>query len=217
MVGFGPKVEGEGEKMTVANRRAREQSMRRELIVATAQQLFEEKGFDKTTVEEIAARAELGKGTIYSYFQSKEQIYVAILEKGLDLLKERMEAALQNPASALDALHKMFDVFIEYHRERKDFIETLFVQVDKQNLFHLSGLVGGLKSRAQVWVEQVAKVLHWGIERGEFKPVEVMKTAQIIVGMILGLIIQHETSQTSEEIPEFRNDLFALVLSGIKA
>ena len=203
--------------MTVAKRRAREQSMRRELIVETARQLFEQKGFDMTTVEEIAARAELGKGTIYSYFQSKEQIYIAILEKGMDLLKERMDEAMRNPASALDALHKMFDVFVDYHRERTDFVETLFVQVDKQNLFQLSGLVGGLKNKAMVWVELVAKVLRWGIERGEFKPVDVLKTAQIIVGMILGLIIQHETGQTSEEIPEYRDTLFQLALNGIKA
>lgn len=202
--------------MTVANRRAREQSLRRELIVATAQQLFEEKGFDLTTVEEIAIRAELGKGTIYSYFQSKEQIYIAILEKGLDLLKERMDAALENPVSPIDALHKMFDVFIKYHRERKDFVETLFVQVDKQNLFQLSGLVGGLKNKAADWAQQVAQVLEWGIERGEFKPVDVVKTAQVIVGMILGLIIQHETGQTTAAIPDYRDTLFELTLKGIQ-
>ncbi|HEY8464111.1 MAG TPA: TetR/AcrR family transcriptional regulator [Bacillota bacterium] len=202
--------------MSVAKRRARERKQRRELIIQTAQQLFEEQGFDRTTVEAIAARAELGKGTIYSYFQSKEQIYIAILEKGLDLLKERMDQALQNPASAIDALHKMFDVFIEYHQERKDFVETLFVQVDKQNLFKLSGLVGGLKNKASVWVEQVAKVLAWGIERGEFKPVDIFKTAQIIVGMILGLIMQHETGQTPEAILDYRDTLFQLVLEGIR-
>lgn len=54
--------------MTVAKRRERERLNRREMIIATAQRLFKKKGYELTTVEEIAAGAELGKGTIYSYF-----------------------------------------------------------------------------------------------------------------------------------------------------
>lgn len=203
--------------MTVAKRRAREQGLRRELILETARQLFETKGFDLTTVEEIAARAELGKGTIYTYFKSKEQIYIAILEKGLDMLKERMDLALQNPSSAVEALHRMFDAFVEYHEERKGFVETLFVQVDQQNLFRLSGLVGGLKNKASIWVESVAKVLQWGIDRGELKTNDVLKTAQIIVGMISGLIIQHEMGQTTGEICDYRAALFEMTLKGLQA
>jgi AcrR family transcriptional regulator len=202
--------------MTVAKRREREQSVRRELILATARRLFESKGFELTTVEEIAAQAELGKGTIYSYFKSKEQIYIAILEDGLDLLKERMETAVQNPVSARDALHRMFDVFVEYHQERKGFMESLFLQVDQQQYFRLGELAQGLKSKASVWVELVAKILHWGIERGELKPMEVVKTAQILIGMVLGLILQHEMGQYSGEISEYRETLLELVLEGIK-
>jgi TetR/AcrR family fatty acid metabolism transcriptional regulator len=202
--------------MTVAKRREREQSVRRELILATARRLFESKGFELTTVEEIAAQAELGKGTIYSYFKSKEQIYIAILEQGLDLLKERIEAVMQNPVSATDALHRMFDVFVEYHRERKGFLESLFLQVDQQQYFRLGELVGGLKNKALVWVELVAKILRWGIERGEFKQLDVHKTAQILIGMVLGLILQHGMGQYSGEISEYRETLLELVLDGIK-
>jgi AcrR family transcriptional regulator len=206
-----------GGQMTVAKRREREHNVRREQIIESARRLFEYKGFESTTVEEIAAQAELGKGTIYSYFKSKEQIYVAILENGLDLLKERMEKALADPTSAIDALHRMCDVFIKYHQEKKWFIESLFLQVDQQQYFRLGELVEGLKTKASVWLELVSQVLSWGIERGELKSVDVMKTAQIIIGMVLGLILQHEMGQYSGEISEYRAALFELVLEGIKA
>jgi AcrR family transcriptional regulator len=202
--------------MTVAKRRKREHSVRRELIIETARQLFEDKGFESTTVEEIAAKAELGKGTIYSYFKSKEQIYVAILENGLDILKERMEKALKEPTSAVNALHRMCDVFIEYHRERKWFMESLFLQINQQQYFRLGELVEGLKTKASVWLELVSQVLSWGIERGELQPLDVAKTAQIIIGMVLGLILQHEMGQFSGEIDEYRAALFKLTLEGIK-
>jgi AcrR family transcriptional regulator len=205
-----------GEAMTVAKRREREQSMRRELIMNTARQLFAEKGVDSTTVEEIAARAELGKGTIYSYFQSKEQIYIAILESGLDDLRERMDRAMENPASAVDALYKMYDVFIEFNRERKGFVESLFLQADQQSFFRLSGVVGGLKNRASVWNQLVAKVLQWGIERGEFKRLDVNKLAQVIVGMIIGLIIQNQIVPPDTGFDSFGDVMFEMTLEGIR-
>jgi AcrR family transcriptional regulator len=202
--------------MTVANRREREHSVRRELILETARSLFESKGFEQTTVEAIAAKAELGKGTIYSYFKSKEQIYIAILEQGLDVLKERMETALQHPVSATAALNRMFDVFVAYRQERKGFMESLFLQVDERQYMRMGELVGGLKSKAMTWVDWVARILNWGIERGELKPLNVMKTAQVITGMVLGLILQYEMGQYSGEISDYRCVLFELVLEGIK-
>jgi AcrR family transcriptional regulator len=203
--------------MTVANRRKREQNVRRKLILDTARTLFERDGFEATTVEAIASRAELGKGTIYSYFKSKEQIYIAILEQGLDLLKGRMEKALQDPVSATEALNRMFDVFVEYHQERKGFMESLFLQVDERQCFRVGELVGGLKSRASNWVDLVAKTLRRGIERGELKPLDVVKTSQVIIGMVLGMILQYEMGQYSGEISEYRGVLFELVLEGIRS
>ncbi|MGE5605066.1 MAG: TetR/AcrR family transcriptional regulator, partial [Bacteroidota bacterium] len=180
------------------------------------QGLFEKKGFEQTTVDEIAAVAELGKGTIYSYFKSKEEIYIAILEKRLDFLEKKMREAVANPESATDALYSLYDAFIEYHRERKGFIDTLFVQVDEQILYRLGGVVGGLKSKASVWMEIVGSMIQWGIERGEFCPIDVEKISKTIVGMILGLIVQFEMGQINEDLAGYRDAVFRLIFDGIK-
>ena len=52
-------------------------------ILDAAMKLFSERGFERTTVDEIATRANVGKGTIYLYFENKEQIFFAVLETGL--------------------------------------------------------------------------------------------------------------------------------------
>lgn len=202
--------------MTVSARRQREQQLRRETIIEAAQKLFEQKGFEQTTVDQVAALAELGKGTIYSYFKSKEEIYIAILEKKLDLLEEKMRAAVANPASAVDALYGLYEAFIEYHRDRKGFIDTLFVQIDDQILYRLGGVVGGLKSKASVWMEIVGNMIQWGIERGEFEPVDVERISKTVVGMILGLIIQFEMGQIKEDLVNFQDAVFKLIFDGIR-
>src|ERR1700693_2056602 len=56
-------------------------------IITAARKVFAEKGYVAATVDEIAARAALAKGTIYLYFESKEQIYNAVLADDLEALR----------------------------------------------------------------------------------------------------------------------------------
>ena len=52
-------------------------------ILKAAVDLISERGFERTTVDEIAARANVGKGTIYLYFKNKEEIFIDIIENGI--------------------------------------------------------------------------------------------------------------------------------------
>jgi AcrR family transcriptional regulator len=201
--------------LTVANRREREQQMRREVIMTAAQKLFSQKGFELTTVDEIAGEAELGKGTIYSYFKSKDEIYIAILEKGLDLLRERMNGVIAEGKSATETLYGLYDTFIQYHRERRGLIETLFVQVDEQIFLHLGDLVRGLKNKSSEWVEMVSRVLREGIAAGEFVDFDVDKMAKTIIGLILGIIIQYEMGRIGDDLDHYRESIFQLAMYGI--
>jgi AcrR family transcriptional regulator len=65
---------------TSLSRKERERIFRRKEIMDAAVRFFAEKGFNSTTLEEIAGSAEFGKGTLYNYFQGKEEIYSAIID-----------------------------------------------------------------------------------------------------------------------------------------
>jgi AcrR family transcriptional regulator len=79
--------------------------------------LFSEREFDRTTVDEIASLAGVGKGTIYLYFQNKEQIFMAIIEQGL----ENISQLLEEVANSSEEFPKRF-----YHLiyENLKFVET---------------------------------------------------------------------------------------------
>ena len=74
------------------NRKEREKHLRKSEIADAATFLFAKNGYDSTTLDDIAAKSEFGKGTIYNYFNSKEEIYDYIIEdifsSHLDLLKK---------------------------------------------------------------------------------------------------------------------------------
>jgi len=85
--------------LSTAERRAREKAQRRQEILDAARQEFFERGFHRPTVDDVAARAEVSKGTIYLYFESKEGILAHLLLEGLELLVEEMEGVC-NPDSS---------------------------------------------------------------------------------------------------------------------
>lgn len=202
--------------MSVAERREREQLMRREVILDAAGKLFEEKGYGPTTVDEIATLAELGKGTIYSYFKSKEEIYVALMEKNLSGLKERMNSVIKTSASAVDNLYGLYDTFISFHNENKGFVDTLLIQTDEQLFIRLGHLADGLRAKFTEWLDFVGSVLQKGVHQGEFTQMDVKKVAKIIIGIILGMIVENKMGQIDEDLTHYRASAFQLVLDGIR-
>jgi TetR/AcrR family transcriptional regulator len=98
--------------LTTAERRARERAQRRQEILDAARRVFFEHGFHRPTMDDVAAGAEVSKGTIYLYYESKEEILALLLLEGLDLLLDEMETAHAGaglaPEEALGALARAY-------------------------------------------------------------------------------------------------------------
>ena len=84
------------------SRKERERLFRKQEIIDASVKLFASKGFNNTTLDEIAASSEFGKGTIYNYFSSKEEIYSAIVEDVSKNLKQIINQADKTAESATD-------------------------------------------------------------------------------------------------------------------
>jgi AcrR family transcriptional regulator len=90
----------------------------REAISGVAEELFQEKGFAATTMDDIAQKASYSKATLYVHFKSKEQIYHYLQLKAMRMLYERIKTGLSFSSDALEqywALCKEFRTFSEEH------------------------------------------------------------------------------------------------------
>jgi AcrR family transcriptional regulator len=110
----------EERELSTAERRAREKAQRRREILDAARAEFFERGFHRPTVDDVASRAEVSKGTIYLYFESKEEILAHLLLEGLDLLLSEMDAAgdpevCPSAEAALRALAGAYLSFCQAH------------------------------------------------------------------------------------------------------
>ncbi len=97
--------------MTVANRRERERQERRSSILDAAEEVFRDKGFDHATMGDIARAAELSKGTLYLYFKSKDDLYIALSSRRAAEIVKRCEAAVGAAVSGVDAIRSMLDIY----------------------------------------------------------------------------------------------------------
>ena len=132
-------------------RKERERLYRRQEIIDASVKLFAGKGFNQTTLDEIAASSEFGKGTIYNYFSSKEEIYSAIVEdvsKNLNqIIQQANKAAESSPLFIKIYTRSLFnyclsnkEAFVLFVREIVPFTTDLFVLnrekiVRRQNSF----------------------------------------------------------------------------------
>ena len=79
--------------MGTTGRREREKAKRREDILQAARDVFFNEGSRRATIDDVAARAEVSKGTVYLYFESKEAILAHLVLEGLDILSGLLETA----------------------------------------------------------------------------------------------------------------------------
>lgn len=107
------------------SRKERERQFRRNDIISVAIKIFAEKGFNHTTLDEIAEISEYGKGTIYNYFDSKEDLYLGIIEKLFsDQLAEmeKLDTEVEDPR---EYLKKLTYSFVDYCLSNKDEFKLL--------------------------------------------------------------------------------------------
>ena len=72
--------------------RARRQARKRAQILEAASRIFARRVYHQVTMDEIARESHVGKGTLYRYFPSKEDLYLAIVDQAFELLIQRLEA-----------------------------------------------------------------------------------------------------------------------------
>lgn len=175
------------------NRRAGERQARRKTILDAAQEVFFEKGLMAATVDEIAARSGLAKGTIYLYFRSKEEIYASLMVEGTLLLKEAMEKAVRPALSAERLLERLQKVYAGFYRRHPAYFRILFLSSHPEIQAKVSEeMAERCMESGTACLDVVSGVIRRGMAAGEFRKVDPWGTAVILWAMVNGVILIYD-------------------------
>ncbi len=176
--------------MGLLERRVKEKDSRKKLILKSARALFFKKGFNKVTVDEIAKSAELGKGSIYLYFDSKEEIYAQILLSDIDNFNRRVSVLLEKGSSATDLLTEFSYIYIDFFLNDGELFRILMaymLQPAKMNLPE--------KLNAQILnanassINVIGQILQLGVDSKEFSAeVNIKQNQNALWGLLNGII-----------------------------
>jgi AcrR family transcriptional regulator len=174
--------------------------------------LIAEQGFSATTVDEIAERAGVAKGTVYYNFKSKTELFEELLRYGVGLLTVSLQNAADETAErggtkveALDAMIKAGLVFIDRYPA---FTQLYVAELWRTNRAWQSTL---LVVRQQA-VAVVETVLREAVENGELsEEIDVGLTAAALVGMVLVAALDWQAFQRERSLEDVHSALSRLL------
>ena len=124
--------------MGISERKEREKQRRKEEILDAAQKVFFSRGIENSTMDEVAEKAELSKGTLYLYFKSKEDIHWAITYRGIRDLLALTEKRIDREKNALENLLIIADTFIQFTHDQKELANSMLIfegcDINKMNV-----------------------------------------------------------------------------------
>jgi AcrR family transcriptional regulator len=189
-------------------------------ILDAALDLFVEKGFAATRLEDVAQRAGVSKGTVYLYFDSKEDLFKAVIRSGMvRAIEEAERRVAAYPGSAADLLRELYTAWWQNIGGTKlAGIPKLMIS-EAQNFPELARFY--YEEVIQRGSQLFARTVERGIERGEFRRVNVDHTVRAIVApLIMRAILEHSflpcAGPEDFDVPAYFEHTLGLVLDGLR-
>jgi TetR/AcrR family transcriptional regulator len=165
-------------------RRARHHDLSRTQLLDAAEEVFGEKGFHDATLKEVAELAEFSVGSVYSFFESKEDLFGQIyLRRGEEFMVS-MRAILTAEGSPTEKLHHLIDFQVDFFRQRPKF-GRLFLRYANIALASEPGDLHSVVAKNYAESMQLqADLMAAGQRRGEFCPGDPVVLAHLFSGLV---------------------------------
>ena len=198
--------------MGIQERKEREKERRRQQIIVAAKRVFSEKGFNKSTMEDIASEAELSPGTLYLYFKNKEELYASLSLRILQYLHIRVEHVNKetdmSPEQKLEKLiEAMYDVY--------DFDPLIII-----NMFHLqsSETLKNLSPRLMTQIEDLSRksigaisnIFRDGVKKGVFIEKHPVALSDIFWSMFSGVVLWEASKKIINDDKDYLKKTLAI-------
>jgi TetR/AcrR family transcriptional regulator len=203
--------------MGIAERKERERVRRRNDIIQSAERVFFKQGFENSTMDDVANEAELSKGTLYLYFESKEDLFYEIAKRGENLLEEYFIKAIKNKKNGLKKVRAIGEAFIMFFTEHKEYHEAMLYSQSKK-VGEKERTTNKSDQKKNVFVNSIIEGINDGSIRKDIDPIivsfllwgQTMGVLQLVASK--GIMIEKITGIKSEELLEHSLDFNSYAL-----
>jgi AcrR family transcriptional regulator len=179
----------------------------RAAILRCAAEVFSQRPYHEVLTDEISGRLKMGKGTLYRYFPSKEELYFATLVDGLQGMQEAIDAVLDEPGPLERTIGALTSTIIGYFWQRRDFFVLLHrheTRIDPSERVEW-------QQRREAVVERVGVRIAAELGRSRTDP---RLAVEMLFGMIRAVCLYRDDRATPEHLARLVTRTF---LSGIRS
>jgi len=189
-----PTMSGKSESEESLSWRDRERILRRKAILDAARQVFAEKGYEHATLDEVAERAQFGKGTLYNYFPGgKQDILLAVLEEVFYQLTHMVHAHLLTSQEAQEPVRvvwrNLIARLIQFFLNQRDLFQLIIKEVQRMVLSNDDALVRRLLPLRQQVIDAMLPHLERGIAASSLRPIPPAMAAHALLGHVQGYMM----------------------------
>lgn len=187
----------------------------REKLIDVARQLFAHKGIENTTMNDIAAAADKGRRTIYTYFKNKREIYNAVIEQESELLIKQLREVMDMPLSPVEKLAKFIEIrieIIENSTDHHDTIRALFLR----NIKRVERI---RKLAISKEIEMIREIVDSGVKEGVFNPETASTIYPTMLMMFQGIdlsFLRNNFEEMGVDKATLKEKLTKFIITGIK-
>ena len=183
----------------------------REIIIEVASRIFARFGFKKTTMDEIAHAVHKGKSSIYHYFESKIEVFKAVVEKESQFLKEELAAAIIQENTPQKELRAYVMTRMHILNQLANFYSAL----QDEYFVHYSFIEKLREKHFQDEINMVKRILEGGVAKGIFRIEDLELTAFAIITSLRGFEYLWATEQNLAKTEKSIDRLLDILFNGI--
>ncbi len=187
-----------------------ELSNRRREIFEAAVHLFLEKGFQETSMREIAEAAGIGKSSLYDYFETKDDILLFVLEEGTLILTNQAQAIAHLPIPAEARLRQIMERQMDFFQVNKNLYLKLTLEIQRLKPESQKRI----QERRYAYQDLVRAIIEEGIRNGSFRKVNALISARLLINSLLSILF---TTRPTGDVQEMFNETMHIILHGIQA
>ncbi len=164
--------------MGIEERKEREKEHRREEIINAAEKVFFEKGLQIATMDEIAEEAELGKSTLYLYYKSKEDLYLAVLMRGSDILYQIFQKVVTSGEPTIKQVAGLGEAYYDFFKQYRNYFRMFYFFENPQMHRQVSEEMMGMcsENNGRIWkliVDLIRKGMDEGVIQRNINPTQI--------------------------------------------
>jgi len=179
-------------KMTLRSRSDKEKALRRETLLNAAQDVFFQKGFERTSMDDIANKAGFSRPLLYVYFKDKKDIYRSLRIRSVEALRDRMKANVDLRTTGIERVRQVGEAFYAFYKNEKNHFDCLSLDISLNNqTASVKDDPDALDVEKEV-MEISVNAINAGIQDGSIDPARVpnpWQSAMFLRGSLHGVIL----------------------------